>query len=476
MDTTKESGIELIVQEPEKIYSDLKKIKLNMDYHLLECSLFGDLNYLDLKAKSNGEEYTIYGTIGFKFTQDNKAVKLDMNFLKLLYNNVSISNDGAIIYDEKNEPCISIYHPNTMNYYLISFGAGFGSIKSPVSVKKLGSASDFKTAIERNIKELEKILNGYYIGRGVNIPKTKYYISRDGGNFDQKPDISSEGPGLLNIPKITPMDKTGKNRKIVYFDDVIGQDEAKEAFLKLKEAIKNPEIYKKWGTNPSKGILLHGPSGTGKTLLARALAYETDSDFFEIICSDLTNPYFGMTERILKSYISEADRCERAIVFFDEIEAIAGKRTESSGATNRCTGTLLKLLEDSKSFFVGSTNLLDAVDSGLLRPNRFDLIIPTYLPNESERKQLFLLFRDNAENNTDIKERKVLFDSLDWDITAKRSENLTGADIQEVIRRVLENKAQIEISTGATPTGVTEADLLEEIRKYDYTRGQKGFL
>jgi len=237
----------------------------------------------------------------------------------------------------------------------------------------------------------------------------------------------------------------------VTWDDVGGLDEAK---ARLQETIQWPmahgDAYDRVGLDPSKGVLLYGPPGTGKTLLAKAVANEADANFISIKGPELFNKYVGESEKGVREVFSKARENAPAVVFFDEIDAIAAERGGGAGDTNvgeRVVSQLLTELDGLEELedvvVIATTNRPELIDDALLRPGRLDRHIEVADPDEDARREIF-----------DIHTRdKPLADDVDLDDLAARTEGYVGADIEAVCR---------EAATVAVRDHVTAADTDDE--------------
>jgi transitional endoplasmic reticulum ATPase len=265
----------------------------------------------------------------------------------------------------------------------------------------------------------------------------------------------------------------------VKFDDIGGQSGAKKEIEGLAFALKNPDLYKKWGTKPPKGIILYGPPGTGKTLIAKALASQADARFFHVEASDIASKWYGESEQIVKSIFELANGTgENTIIFFDEVDAIAPERKGSHEATHRVVSTLLENMDGMASnnnvMVVASTNRLDSIDPALLRAGRFDRWVEVPLPDEEGRKQIFGIHMNKAGEVAG----RNLFDNVNLDAIVPKAEKSSGADIAEIIRRTLEEKVRQE-GMGMQPGEVTTEDILREMKNYERVKETKrtmGFL
>jgi transitional endoplasmic reticulum ATPase len=215
----------------------------------------------------------------------------------------------------------------------------------------------------------------------------------------------------------------------VHWSDVGGLEKLKAT---LKESIEWPVKYKeefsKLGIKPSKGILLYGPPGTGKTLLAKAIATESAANFISVKGPALFNMWVGESEKGLRKIFEKARQAAPAVIFFDEIDSIAPKRSTGSGVTKRVVNTLLSEMDGIEQLndviVIAATNRPDILDPALLRPGRFDKVIAVQIPDKKSRLEIFKVHTSKMLLNKDI----------DFDKLAEKTENYSGADIESLCR------------------------------------------
>jgi len=219
----------------------------------------------------------------------------------------------------------------------------------------------------------------------------------------------------------------------VKWEDVGGLDDIKE---ELKEAVEWPlkysDVFTKANTNPPKGILLYGSPGTGKTLLAKAVANESGVNFISVKGPSLISKYVGESERAIREVFKKAKQASPTILFFDEIDAIVPKRSSASTdshVTERVISQFLTELdgiEELKGVLVlAATNRLDLVDPALLRSGRFDLMLELPKPDQKAREEIFKIHTKN----------KPLAKDVDLKRLAMETEGKTGADIEFICRK-----------------------------------------
>ncbi|MFH2020897.1 MAG: CDC48 family AAA ATPase [archaeon] len=198
----------------------------------------------------------------------------------------------------------------------------------------------------------------------------------------------------------------------VTYEDIGGLS---EEITKIREMVelplKHPELFEALGIEPPKGVLLHGPPGTGKTMLAKAVANETQANFILINGPEIMSKYYGQSEENLRKKFEEAEKNAPSIIFIDEIDAISSKREESRGEVERRVVAQLLALMDGlnargKVIVIGATNIPNDLDPALRRPGRFDRELEIGVPNKEGRLNILKIHTRNMplEKNVDIKE------------------------------------------------------------------------
>lgn len=214
------------------------------------------------------------------------------------------------------------------------------------------------------------------------------------------------------------------------FDSVAGCDEAKDSLLDIVDFLKNPKKYQEYGARMPKGVILYGSPGTGKTLLAKAVAGEASVPFYAISGSDFVQMYVGVGAARVRSLFKKAKAHGKAVIFIDEIDAIGKKRASSGhGGNDERDQTLNALLTEMSGFnekegivVIAATNRLDILDDALLRPGRFDRHIEVSLPDVNAREKIINLHLKNKP-----------FDNIDIKDIAKKTSYFSGAKLENLI-------------------------------------------
>ncbi len=239
--------------------------------------------------------------------------------------------------------------------------------------------------------------------------------------------------GVLSPPK----DTTVYGMEIVEspsvdYDQIGGLE---EQIKELKETVElpliNPDIFDRVGIEPPKGVLLYGPPGSGKTLMAKAVAKRTEATFIRIVGSELIQKYIGEGARLVRELFEMAREKSPSIIFIDELDAIGAKRLESATSGDReVQRTLMQLLAEMDGFdprgdvkIIAATNRLDILDLALLRPGRFDRMIEVQLPNVEARIEILKIHTKGMN----------LADEIDFKQIASVTDGLSGADLSAIV-------------------------------------------
>ena len=244
----------------------------------------------------------------------------------------------------------------------------------------------------------------------------------------------------------------------VSFDDVVGLEDVKrEIYDKVIYPRTYRELYERFNKKLGGGILLYGPPGNGKTMIARAIAKETGSTFFPIKFSDLGSKWFGETEGKIKALFDEARAEKSAVIFFDEIDAIASARGDES-TTNRMVAELLSQMDginrvQGNITIVAATNRIDNLDPAILRPGRFDEKILVPLPDAKMRAAML------KKKLSGIPCEKISFSSM-----ATLSEGFSGAEIELACEKAKQSVIRAIIGGASNDTKITENDVISAIK------------
>tara|TARA_Y100000766_G_scaffold15584_1_gene11112 strand:- start:1638 stop:2852 length:1215 start_codon:yes stop_codon:yes gene_type:complete len=244
----------------------------------------------------------------------------------------------------------------------------------------------------------------------------------------------------------------------VTFDDVGGLE---EQIIQIREAVElsftNRDDFERFSIDPPKGVLLTGPPGTGKTMLAKAVANSTNAVFLGLVASELAQKYIGEGGRLVREIFDLARKRAPAIVFIDELDAIGSKRLDSATSGDReVQRTLMQLLSELDGFapledvkIIAATNRPELLDNALLRPGRFDRIVEIPLPDEDGRLSILKVHTKNTPISGRIKLEKI----------ASKTDGFSGAELKSLV---------VEAGVSAISKGnkkITKSDFLNSLEK-----------
>ncbi|NLW23038.1 MAG: ATP-dependent zinc metalloprotease FtsH [Tissierellia bacterium] len=307
-----------------------------------------------------------------------------------------------------------------------------------------------------NIKVIEEDSNGL-VGQSISfilmlagIGTVAYLIKRNTKLAEK------EMASMSNI--VTENSTVGQ----ITFDDIAGNEEAKESLKELVDFIKDPEKYAQYGARMPRGVLLYGPPGTGKTLLAKALASEANVPFYAVSGSDFVQIYAGLGASRIRELFKKAKENGKSVIFIDEIDALGKKRkgANSHGGSEEGDRTLNALLTEMSGFkgnegiiVLAATNRIDTLDEALLRAGRFDRQIEVGLPDVNARFSILKLHSRNKPLAKDVDLRKVALETVYF--SGAKLENLMNESAMMAARKrdkqiTMEhiNKAYINVLVG----------------------------
>lgn len=311
-----------------------------------------------------------------------------------------------------------------------------GEMNDPDLIKRLSDAgADFSSVPSHQASPVESFFLNWILPLlvlwGIGQYVSKKMMDRMGGN------------GMMfgkSNAKIYVRSKAG-----IKFDDVAGEDEAKDSLAEIVRYLHNPSKYKEIGAKMPKGILLVGPPGTGKTMLAKAVAGESQVPFFSISGSEFVEMFVGMGASKVRDLFKQAKEKAPCIVFIDEIDAIGEKRTSQIGGNDEREQTLNQLLTEMDGFesntgvvILAATNRPESLDPALTRPGRFDRRVPVELPDLQGREAILKVHAKKVK----------MAEGIDYGKIARMSSGASGAQLANIInegalRAVREGRKQV---------------------------------
>lgn len=337
-----------------------------------------------------------------------------------------------------------------------------------ISLDSLHKADAITIELEKNDvilwseNEADKAANTFILQTGLTYlgnkallrPKTKDVVVGEITHVYPAPKNHLEPIRVTEATKVILIGLPENSQKVIDFKDIGGLG---NLINKLREIIQipisHPELLSKFNIKPPKGLLMYGPPGNGKTMIARAVAKSMGSNFITIDLTDATSKYTGVAEQRLKDKFEEASVKGNSVIFIDEIDSIASIRNSDTPEHQiKIVSSLLSLMDGLKSdsgvFIIGATNRLNAIDTALRRPGRFDLEIEIPLPAPDARLEILNTYI-KPENNSNLG-NDITTDFLK--VLSELTTGYSGADIsllyREAVMDSIRNNIEIEQETG----------------------------
>ena len=372
---------------------------------------------------------------------------------------------GIVRIDSRLKKNIGTNIDETIQIRKIKTHSAQSIVLAPISVK-IKSNPRFETFVKRKLSNYPVTIDDFiFISIGISREITFKVISmRPSGICTIKPETS------LHISEhITEDEERGAD--YVTYEDVGGLDREIQRVREMVELpLRHPSLFKRLGIDPPKGVLLRGPPGCGKTLLAKAVANESEAYFISINGPEIMSKFYGESEKKLRKIFIDAEEKSPSIIFIDEIDAIAPKRETVTGEVERRVVAQLLALMDGlhsrgKVIVIGATNRPNSLDSALRRPGRFDREIEIKVPNEKGRREVFQIHTRSMP--------------LDKKISLKEFANVThgfvGADISAVCREAAMAALRRYLPKIDLDSEIIDPELLEqiEVTKADFEEALK---
>ncbi|USZ68860.1 proteasome-activating nucleotidase [Halorussus salilacus] len=277
-----------------------------------------------------------------------------------------------------------------------------------VIIKQHGNNQEAVTEVTDEMREELEPDSRVAVNNSLSIVKT----------LDNETDVRARVMQVEESPEVT-------------YEDIGGLEEQMQEVRETVEMpLENPDMFGEVGIDPPSGVLLYGPPGTGKTMLAKAVANQTDATFIKMAGSELVHKFIGEGAKLVRDLFEVARQHEPAVLFIDEIDAIAAKRTDSKTSGDaEVQRTMMQLLSEMDGFedrgeirIIAATNRFDMLDRAILRPGRFDRLIEVPKPNLEGREKIYRIHTRDMN----------VADDVDFEKLAKDSEDASGADIKAV--------------------------------------------
>lgn len=348
-----------------------KKMKIILSIAISIVILFTGLVYMKNKNKVEEIPYTLF------------LIHVQKNLVE----EVELSNNGKIKIKLKNGDTVITDNPRTEKFkeelllYDVKVVEKNGNLNQALPMFLLVSAMGFMV---------------FYLNRNVSKQAEK------------------------EMSNMSNLDTETSSKKIT-FDDVAGNEEAKESLMDMVDFIKNPEIYNKFGARLPRGVLLYGAPGTGKTLLAKAMAGEADVPFYAVSGSDFVQVYAGLGASRIRELFKKAKDAGKSVIFIDEIDSLGKKRKSGNNPSGSEEGdrTLNALLTEMSGvkdnegiIVVAATNRIDILDEALLRPGRFDRQVEVSLPDVNGRYEILKLHSKNKPISKNVDLKKIALETI----------------------------------------------------------------
>ena len=293
-----------------------------------------------------------------------------------------------------------------------------------------------------------------------------------GGNKSTLPNRGVKAPSnaVEDLPEVEVLTPE------LSLDEIGGLEQVKKSLRDIAISFNHPEVMEKWGAKRPQGVLLYGEPGTGKTMLARALANEIGAEMWALQSTDIYEAWLGSSEQRIKKIFDYARSHKgRLIIFFDEFDSIVGTAdTPTSGgdrARNAVAGIFKQemntLAQDNPNvLIVAATNNLDGIDPALVRSGRFDHKVYVPMPDEDARQQIVSTVVANSILRQETEDFRVFGDDLNVVKLATETDGMSGADITEIFRRLGLTRAMQEARTGQQQEPIKQDEIIQEIRKF----------
>ncbi len=423
-------------------------------------------DYIVIESTSNGGQTLARAYPGYDEDEGESVIRID----GMLRKEIGVNIDEQVDIAEADIPrakSVTIALPDDLNYK--------GNIK-PLLLDQLTGTSartGEKTSVRLGIGKLSgagQEVQLYFVDTKPDelcVVTEATNLTIDDESLEQHSGEKDVTGGKRSDSKSTnetqvSNDTVEENDGEITYEDIGGHDEEVERIREMIEMpMQYPEVFQRLGIDPPKGVLLHGPPGTGKTLMAKAVANEVDSEFIHVKGPEVIESHRGETEENIKEIFEQAREESPAIVFMDEIDAIAGNRDDADHAADeRLVNQLLTELDGiddrGEVIVVGATNRPDSLDNALRRGGRFDREIEIGVPDKDGRREIL-----------EIHTRNMPLRDVDIEEYAEKTHGFVGADLDSLVKETAMNAVRRIRPHIDLEEDTLDATLLNALEVYD---------
>lgn len=428
---------------------DKKQEKKNNEMPMEDRIIRVRVKKVDPKTASrNGIIFTIaivafMAISGYMYFSDQLLSQNEVSQTEMFedFNNGKIDN----AYQKGNRAYLNVKDQKEDDYVVLPEGKGLLEVLQDEGIKVSELDVDIKTQEVNEVNWMDVVSLLFMVALAVGV----YLFVRN---------MSSSGGKLLDFGQSKARLLLGK-KSSVGFDDVAGIEESKEELKEIVDFLKNPKKYQRLGARIPKGVLLVGPPGSGKTLLAKAVAGEASVPFFHTSGSEFEEMLVGAGASRVRDLFTKARRAAPCIIFIDEIDAVAKKRgtTLHSGNTEQTLNQILVEMDGleprTNVIIMAATNRPDVLDPAILRPGRFDRNIVLTLPDRREREEILKIHAKNKKMSKDVDLAKaartmVLFSGADLENTLNEAAIIAAKNGQSEVTQKNIEEASLKVKYG----------------------------
>ncbi len=456
------------VQDYGALFEHIKQPHLNSDigsYMLDEQEM--PINWIELAVHSDGQSYNLearldyHGDVGDVLDNIGRALEGKYFFGQNFDNGFIVNSPSSLKLSSGRRLMRFVfgmeYDIEILNMHSAIWVLAGGGLLPVTDARRISTQEGFRADFDFFKDVTETAINAIYrnFGAGqvpdyavtvrISPPEKEEVSEKKGEEGEEKRESLDRLVSRMLGVSAERFQTLSVEKPEIDFNQIIGNERAKEELRAIADGVKDPASYAKWGTDLPKGVLLYGPPGTAKTTLARATAYNAAAAFYAPRLSELLSKWYSESEQRVQNLFDQAKKTAPSIIFLDEIDVIGGRRDAAHEASERVLSVILTNMEGlvpaNGVVVIGATNRPHVLDEALTRPGRLDYLIEVYLPTPAELAQIFIVHQKLAEERA----RRQLFEpSIDYSEAAKQLSGASGADAREIIRRALQEQARAE--------------------------------